>query len=126
MTFLDVAISAAKKGGAIIARYFETGIAREEKDDTSFVTIADKEAEAAIIKEIRNHFPAHGFLGEESGATDLLHAQPNRSRVDHRPERPEIRGVCPCGLTRPFGEHVEGDWGRHDGGGGISSRRNQV
>lgn len=69
MQFLDVAIIAAKAGGSIIDRYFETSIDREVKEDKSFVTAADKEAEAAIIAEIKAHFPDHGFLCEESGET---------------------------------------------------------
>jgi myo-inositol-1(or 4)-monophosphatase len=67
MPLLDVAISAAKKAGAITLRYFETSVAREVKEDKSFVTAADKEAEAAIIAEIKKHFPDHGIIGEESG-----------------------------------------------------------
>ncbi len=68
MNLLEVATEAAKKAGAIIDGYFETGIAREVKDDKSFVTAADKEAEAAIISHIKKHFPDHSILSEESGA----------------------------------------------------------
>ena len=68
MEILDVAIQAAKKGGAVALRHFETGVACEVKDDKSFVTIADKEAETAIISEIKKHFPEHSILSEESGA----------------------------------------------------------
>ena len=67
MKLLDVAVSAAQKAGRIIDGYFEESIEREVKDDKSFVTKADREAEAAIIAEIRKHFPKHGILGEESG-----------------------------------------------------------
>ena len=67
MNLLNVAISAAQKAGNIAFRYFETSVAREVKEDKSFVTTADKEAEAAIIAEIKKHFPAHGIIGEESG-----------------------------------------------------------
>lgn len=67
MDLLAVATSAAKKAGAITLRYFETSVAHEVKEDKSFVTAADKEAEAAIIREIKKHFPGHGIIGEESG-----------------------------------------------------------
>lgn len=67
MELLDVAIEAGRKGGAVAFRYFETGVAREVKDDKSFVTIADKEAETAIIGVIKKYFPAHSILSEESG-----------------------------------------------------------
>ena len=68
--FLEVAIEAARKGGATTLRHFETSVPREVKADKSFVTAADKEAEAAIIATIKQSFPAHGFLAEESGASD--------------------------------------------------------
>lgn len=69
MHFLDVAIKAAKKGGAVALRYFETSVAREVKEDKSFVTIADKKSEEVIMREIAKAFPTHGFLCEESGET---------------------------------------------------------
>lgn len=68
--FLDIAVEAARKGGEITLRHFETSVAREVKADKSFVTAADKEAEAAIIATIQKHFPTHGFLAEESGASN--------------------------------------------------------
>lgn len=68
MELLDIAIKAAKKGGAIVGRYFNMSIVREVKDDKSFVTVADTEAEAAIIAHIKKHFPDHSILSEESGA----------------------------------------------------------
>ncbi|TSC56836.1 MAG: myo-inositol-1(or 4)-monophosphatase [Parcubacteria group bacterium Greene0416_79] len=64
---LNTAISAARKAGAITLRYFETSVAREVKEDKSFFTVADKEAEAAIISEIKKEFPDHGIVCEESG-----------------------------------------------------------
>ena len=68
MELLDVAIAAAKKGGEVVLRYFETSIDREVKDDKSFVTAADTEAETAIITHIKRYFPDHSILSEESGA----------------------------------------------------------
>lgn len=67
MDIFTVAKSAAKKAGDITLRYFETSMAREVKEDKSFVTAADREAETAIIAEIKKSFPAHGIIGEESG-----------------------------------------------------------
>jgi len=69
MELLNTAISAARKAGAIALRYFETAVVREVKEDKSFVTAADREAEAAIVAEIKEHFPTHGIIGEESGET---------------------------------------------------------
>lgn len=62
----EIAIEAAKKGGEVLAKYFEmVGLEREEKDDKSFVTKADREAETAIVATISTAFPDHGLLGEE-------------------------------------------------------------
>ena len=66
MDLLDVAIEAAKKGGAVISDYFETSIKREVKADKSFVTAADRDAERAILSVIQKHLPDHGILSEES------------------------------------------------------------
>ncbi len=67
---LDAAIEAAKKGGEVLSRYFETlGLEREEKDDRSFVTKADKESEKAIVEILTKAYPEHGFLGEEGSDT---------------------------------------------------------
>jgi histidinol-phosphatase len=66
----DVARQAAKDGSRVALSYFKKGIQAEEKTDASPVTIADKEAEAAIIDRIRGHFPDHSILAEESGVTD--------------------------------------------------------
>lgn len=68
MDLLAVATEAAKKGGEVVLKYFETGVARRVKDDKSFVTAADTESEAAILAEIKKRFPGHGILSEESGA----------------------------------------------------------
>lgn len=69
MNYRNVAIRASRKGGAIALRYFETSVEREVKADKSFVTIADKKAEVAIMREIKKYFPDHGILSEESGET---------------------------------------------------------
>lgn len=63
---LRVAIGAAKLGGKILSSYFDCGELKcRLKEDRSFVTKADSEAEAAIVTEILAHFPEHGILGEE-------------------------------------------------------------
>ncbi len=67
MELLEVAIESARKAGAVTLCYFETAVAREVKDDKSFVTVADTEAEAVILATIKAHFPEHSILSEESG-----------------------------------------------------------
>ena|SRR3989344_7199369 len=64
---LQVAIKAALEAGKILEKYFETEILKEFKEDTSIVTLADKESEEIIKKIIFNAFPTHSILGEETG-----------------------------------------------------------
>ena len=58
----------ADASGAIAKRYFRSGVGIETKPDTSPVTLADREAEAAIRKLIGERCPDHGVIGEEHGA----------------------------------------------------------
>ena len=63
---LDGAIVAAEKGGEVLAKDFDQALLeREFKDDKTFVTKADKEAEAAIVAVLKAEFPEHGIVGEE-------------------------------------------------------------
>lgn len=63
---LTVAIEAARKGGEVLSNYFDSpDMRRELKDDKTFVTAADTEAEKAIVAVIQKNFPDHGILGEE-------------------------------------------------------------
>jgi inositol-phosphate phosphatase/L-galactose 1-phosphate phosphatase/histidinol-phosphatase len=48
-------------------RYFRTPVSVETKPDASPVTIADREAEAAMRELIAAAYPDHGILGEEYG-----------------------------------------------------------
>jgi myo-inositol-1(or 4)-monophosphatase len=65
-SFLQTALEAAKRGGAVLKKYFDgIGIERHEKDDQSYVTKADGEAEEAIVSFICERYPDHGVVGEE-------------------------------------------------------------
>lgn len=64
---LDTAIKAAKNGGVILEKYFETNLQKEIKEDMSIVTVADREVEKAVIETISKTYPDHAFLGEEGG-----------------------------------------------------------
>jgi len=70
---LDVAISAASLAGEILCRHFSKGVSSTEKETggqtQGLVTVADLEAEKAIIETIQKSFPDHSFLAEESLAT---------------------------------------------------------
>jgi len=50
-----------------ILKYFRTDFSVDTKSDNSPVTIADKNAEEIIRKEIETKFPSHGIIGEEFG-----------------------------------------------------------
>jgi inositol-phosphate phosphatase/L-galactose 1-phosphate phosphatase/histidinol-phosphatase len=64
LAFADLLADAA---GAVSRRYFRQKIAVDDKADTSPVTIADREAEAAMRALIEAEYPKHGILGEEHG-----------------------------------------------------------
>jgi histidinol phosphatase-like enzyme (inositol monophosphatase family) len=64
---LNAAIGISEAAAAIPRRYFHAGISVEDKPDESPVTIADRETEAFIRREIEARFPDHGILGEEFG-----------------------------------------------------------
>ncbi len=67
-TFLDIATEAARAGGAVLERYWGNLDSVEEKGRSGdLVTVADKEAEAAVLAVIQRHFPDHAILAEESG-----------------------------------------------------------
>jgi histidinol phosphatase-like enzyme (inositol monophosphatase family) len=61
----------ADTAGAILRRYFRRGVAVDDKADLSPVTVADREAEAALRAAIEREHPGDGILGEEHGALRL-------------------------------------------------------
>ncbi|MEM7120522.1 MAG: inositol monophosphatase family protein [Pseudomonadota bacterium] len=63
--FLTFAERLADADGAVLRRYFRTGIGSEAKSDESPVTRADREAETAVRALIEEHYPDHGIHGEE-------------------------------------------------------------
>ncbi len=66
--FLKIATEAAKSGGAILEQYWGKLISIQEKQFTwDLVTEADKKSEATILKILKNEFPSHTILAEESG-----------------------------------------------------------
>lgn len=70
---LNIAIKAARAAGEILRRHFKAGVTSTEKTSDGktqgLVTIADLQAEAAIIETIKSQFPDHAFLAEESAST---------------------------------------------------------
>merc|ERR1712137_1466984 len=68
---LNIAVRAARVAGSIIVRGFENrdDLVKQVKGANDYVTQIDKEAEMAIIHKIKQSYPEHSFLGEESGET---------------------------------------------------------
>jgi 3'(2'), 5'-bisphosphate nucleotidase len=76
---LEVAEKAAIAAGTVIRAYYDRGgVDVELKQDTSPVTVADRDANAAILDILRSAFPTDAVLSEES-TDDLVRLE--RSRV---------------------------------------------
>jgi inositol-phosphate phosphatase/L-galactose 1-phosphate phosphatase/histidinol-phosphatase len=67
ISFLNALADAA---GAAISRHFRQPFAVEAKGDSTPVTIADREAEAAMRRMIEAAYPDDGILGEEYGVKE--------------------------------------------------------
>lgn len=68
---LDLAVRVARAAGQLTGQYFQHGaLAVERKADNSPVTIADREAEQLLRREIASAFPDDSILGEEFGVVD--------------------------------------------------------
>ena len=72
---LNTAIKAARRGAAIINRasFDIDRVKVTEKRQNDFVTEVDQAAEQAIIDVLKNAYPDHAFLAEESGPSANLH-----------------------------------------------------
>lgn len=67
---LEAAIDIARLGGQHTLTYFKKDVEVISKADDSPVTIADRETEQVIRKEILKRYPDHGIIGEEFGRTN--------------------------------------------------------
>jgi len=68
---LNIAVKAARRAGGIINRASRNldVIAVKEKAAKDFVSEVDREAEQAIIRTLREAYPGHAILAEESGSS---------------------------------------------------------
>ncbi len=68
---LNIAVKAARRAGGIINRASRNldVIAVREKSANDFVSEVDREAEKAVIQTLREAYPSHAILAEESGAS---------------------------------------------------------
>jgi myo-inositol-1(or 4)-monophosphatase len=66
MSYLDIAIKAAREAGKIHRKYFQSNLKIKTKASTfDLLTVADTQAEEAVVSLIKKHFPRHNFLAEE-------------------------------------------------------------
>lgn len=68
--FKQTALLAAKNASKVLLRYYGKKVIVKEKSNKTLVAKADLEANKAIIKTIKKHFPKHSILSEESGFED--------------------------------------------------------
>ena len=69
MEYLEFSIELARVAGDVLKHYMSREKQVELKGRANLVTVADKEAEALIISRIRDRYPKHAILAEESGAS---------------------------------------------------------
>jgi myo-inositol-1(or 4)-monophosphatase len=67
---VNIAIRAARRAGELMIRQLNQleSLQVAEKSRNEFVTQVDRHAEIAIIEVIRDHYPDHAILAEESGS----------------------------------------------------------
>ena len=70
---LTNAVKAARRAGNIITRASEDlgSLKIQTKTYNDFVTEVDRAAEQSIIEMLKDLYPHHGFLGEESGESNI-------------------------------------------------------
>ncbi|XP_055801227.1 inositol monophosphatase 1 [Solanum dulcamara] len=66
--FLAVAVDAAKRAGEIICKGFHETKHVVHKGQVDLVTETDKACEDLIFNHLKQHFPGHKFIGEETVA----------------------------------------------------------
>jgi len=69
---LNIAVKAARRAGAIINRASQDigTLTIKSKNYNDFVSEVDVAAERVIIGTLKDAYPDHGFLGEESGSSE--------------------------------------------------------
>ncbi len=66
--FIPSVSAIAREAGALLMDYFRRRVKIEYKGEADLVTEADRNSEALIIRRVREQFPTHAVLGEESGS----------------------------------------------------------
>src|SRR5580692_8402623 len=65
---LEISESIAREAGALLHTFFERHIGFELKGEFDLVTEADRTSEKLIIERLRQHFPTHSIVAEETGS----------------------------------------------------------
>lgn len=75
MSTLQLAIETVRAAGALVARYYEQGVASIEVKSSAvdLVTEADLASQALVVEALRRHFPEYGIWAEEG-----THARPRQ------------------------------------------------
>ncbi|MSQ63035.1 MAG: inositol monophosphatase [Betaproteobacteria bacterium] len=83
---LNIAVKAARRAGSIINRAAldRTQLEIRSKQANDFVTQVDRAAETAIIDIVRQAYPDHAILGEESGALEGKNSSGTTSKAEYR------------------------------------------
>jgi myo-inositol-1(or 4)-monophosphatase len=66
-SYANTALAAAKTGADVLLSHYKGNLNIEYKGEVDPVTQADKNAQKAVIKVIKDVFPEHGVLAEEDG-----------------------------------------------------------
>ena len=87
---MALAHALADRAGAVILPHFRSGVVADHKGGAGFdpVTVADRDAEAAIRQLLAEAYPSHGIIGEEF--------------ADTRPEAEYCWIIDPIDGTRSF------------------------
>jgi len=67
-TLREAAVAIAREAGAILLEGYGRTHTAERKGTIDLVTEYDRRSEALILARVREHYPGHGVLAEESGA----------------------------------------------------------
>lgn len=67
---MTLALEAAAAAGKILQHYFHAGVEVQTKESYNLFSVADVEAERAVVELIRQKFPGHAIIGEEEQKGD--------------------------------------------------------
>ncbi len=69
---INIAVRAARNAASVLLRYYERldSLTVTTKGHNEFVSEVDRAAEQIIIKTLRDAYPSHAILAEESGKSD--------------------------------------------------------